>query len=343
MSTTERDSADREARGPDPMEIEEAASFASRLVAGRYVNLHDPTDHTLRDVWRWRRQGGAVPWPRLVVDAPQPPPPKLPPGRIGATFIGHASWLVQIGGVAVLLDPIWSHRASPIRFLGPYRVRAPGQKLDALPPVELLLVSHNHYDHMDLPTLREVRRRWNPPALTGLGNARHLAKVGIEARELDWWQAAEVAGLRVTYVPAQHFSARTAFDRRLALWGGFVIQASDGVTLYFAADSGWCPHFQEIGRRFPRIDLALLPIGAYAPRWFMRTQHMDPEEAVRAHLALRARRSLGMHFGTFAGLTDEAIDEPAEHLAAAREAMGVAPEDFQVPAFGATYEWPVTA
>jgi L-ascorbate metabolism protein UlaG (beta-lactamase superfamily) len=303
-----------------------------------FHNVHDRTGKTLRDVWRWRRSSTPEPWPAWVEDPPQPPPARLGPGRIAATFIGHASVLVQLGGRCVLLDPIWSPRCSPLRFAGPRRVRRPGQALAALPGVDLLLVSHNHYDHLDLPTLRQVRRRWQPPAATGLGNARHLAKAGIHgARELDWWDSVELAGLRVTYVPAQHFSARTPFDRNRSLWGGFVIEAP-GACVYFAADSGWCPHFAEIAARFPRIDLALLPIGAYAPRFFMRTQHMDPEEAVAAHKVLRPRRSIGMHFGTFAGLTDEAIDAPERWLAEARARQGVTAEAFGTIPFGATLE-----
>jgi L-ascorbate metabolism protein UlaG (beta-lactamase superfamily) len=304
-----------------------------------FHNVFDRAEKTLRDVWRWRRTATPVPWPEWVEDPPQPPPTRLGPGRIGATFIGHASFLLQLGGRCVLLDPVWSPRASPLRFAGPKRVRAPGQALAALPGCDLLLVSHNHYDHLDLATLRQIRHRWQPPAATGLGNAQHLAKAGITgARELDWWETVELAGLRLTYVPAQHFSARTPFDRNRSLWGGFVLQAADGATVYFAADSGWCPHFAEIAARFPRIDLALLPIGAYEPRLFMRTQHMDPEEAVEAHRVLRPRQSIGMHFGTFAGLTDEAIDAPERWLAEARARQGVAAEAFRTLAFGATLE-----
>jgi L-ascorbate metabolism protein UlaG (beta-lactamase superfamily) len=300
-----------------------------------FHNVHDRTAKSFRDVLRWRRESRPVPWPRWIEDAPQPPPPRLPAGRIGATFIGHASFLLQLGGRCVLVDPVWSMRASPLPFAGPRRVRAPGQALAALPGCDLLLASHNHYDHLDLPTLRRIRRRWAPPAVTGLGNARHLAKAGLRgATELDWWQSTEAAGLRVTYVPAQHFSARTLFDRNRSLWGGFVLEAP-GATVYFAGDSGWCPHFAEIGRRLPRIDLALLPIGAYAPRFFMKTQHMDPEEAVMAHRALGARRSLGMHFGTFAGLTDEPIEEPAARLATALAAEGLPAEEFATLPFGA--------
>jgi L-ascorbate metabolism protein UlaG (beta-lactamase superfamily) len=204
--------------------------------------------------------------------------------------------------------------------------------------VDLLLVSHNHYDHMDLPTLRKVQARWSPYVATGLGNARHLAKAGIRSGvELDWWQSTELAGARVTYVPAQHFSSRGLNDRDRCLWGGFVIEAH-GAVVYFAGDSGYCPHFAEIGSRFPRIDLALIPIGAYDPRWFTRRNHVDPQEAVQAHLDLKPRRSLGMHFGTFQ-LTDEAIDAPVLALRRARAEAGVADADFDILAFGETREY----
>jgi L-ascorbate metabolism protein UlaG (beta-lactamase superfamily) len=300
----------------------------------RFRNAEAHGANSIREVVRWQRRRHPAPWPEWVEDPAHPPPPRLASG-LAVTYIGHASFYVQIAGRGVLLDPIWSARCSPLSFIGPKRVRAPGQKLGALPGVDLLLVSHNHYDHMDLPTLRRVRRRWNPLCFTGLENARHLRKVGIIAHELDWWQHVETAGLTITYVPAQHFSARGLTDRNRSLWGGFVIQGG-GHTLYYAADSGWCRHFAEIGQRFPGIDLALLPIGAYEPRWFMHIQHMNPEEAVRAHLALGARRSIGMHFGTFAGLTDEGFDAPLRALAAARERHGVAEQDFTTLPCGAT-------
>ena len=304
----------------------------------RFFNPHARQGKSLEDLRRWRQTRQKQEWPEHVEDPTFPPPGRVAPDRIAATFIGHSTFLVQVGGVCVLIDPIWSKRCSPVFFAGPRRVRRPGQGLDALPGVNLLLVTHNHYDHMDLPTLRRVRARWAPPVATGLGNARHLAKADIRsAVELDWWQSTELAGARVTYLPAQHFSARGLYDRNRCLWGGFVVEAG-GAVVYFAGDSGYCPHFAEIGRRFPRIDLALLPIGAYEPRWFMRQQHVDPEEAVRAHLDLGARRSLGMHFGTFQ-LTEEAIDAPVLALRQARAQAGVAEADFDVLAFGETREY----
>jgi L-ascorbate metabolism protein UlaG (beta-lactamase superfamily) len=305
----------------------------------RFFNPHAPHRKSLADVRRWRRTRQRQPWPAWIEDPVQPPPAPASRDEIAVTFIGHATFLLQIGGVRVLLDPIWSARCSPVPFAGPRRVRPPGQPLDALPGVDLLLVTHNHYDHMDLPTLRQVRRRWAPVTATGLDNARHLRKAGIRhALELDWWQTASLAGARVTYVPAQHFSARTLRDRNRSLWGGFVIEAGRH-TVYFAGDSGYGPHFAAIAERFPALDLALLPIGAYEPRWFMRQQHVDPAEAVQAHLDLGPRRSLGMHFGTFQ-LTDEAIDAPLTELAAARAAAGLSRAAFDVLAFGETRRYP---
>ncbi len=308
----------------------------------RFFNPYAPHPRTASDVRRWRRERRKEPWPERV-DVPfLAPPGHTAHDRISATFIGHSTFLVQIGGLRVLTDPIWSERCSPVSFAGPRRARRPGQSLDALPGVDLLLVSHNHYDHMDLPTLREVRKRWAPPVATGLHNARHLAKARMRsAVELDWWDCTELAGARVTYVPAQHFSARTLRDRDRSLWGGFVVEAN-GATVYFAGDSGYSPHFAEIGRRFPRIDLALLPIGAYEPRWFMRRNHVDPSEAVRAHLDIRPRRSLGMHFGTFQ-LTDEAIDAPVVALREARAGAGVAEHEFDVLEFGEPREFATAA
>jgi len=305
----------------------------------RFFNPYARQGKSRADIQRWQRTRQRATWPDHVEDRILPPPGRASADRISVTFIGHSTFLLQVGGLCVLTDPIWSKRCSPVSFVGPRRARPPGQPLDALPGVDLLLVSHNHYDHMDLPTLRKVQARWAPPTATGLGNARHLAKARIRsAVELDWWQSTDIGGARVTYVPAQHFSSRGLYDRNRCLWGGFVIEAG-GAVVYFAGDSGYCPHFAEIGRRFPRIDLALLPIGAYEPRWFMRQQHVDPEEAVRAHLDLRARRSVGMHFGTFQ-LTDEEIDAPVSALRQAQARASVAEADFDVLAFGETREYP---
>ena len=211
-----------------------------------FRNLHDPTVKTLREVWRWRRAATPEPWPRRVDDPPQPPPVRVGAGRIAATFIGHATFLLQIGGRCVLFDPIWSARASPCASPGRAGCGRRDRPWRRCRACDLLLVTHCHYDHLDLPTLRAVRRRWKPAAATGLGNARHLAKAGIRgARELDWWEEARFGRLRVTYVPAQHFSARTPWDRNRSLWGGFVVEAEDGGRVYFAGDSGLVPAFRR--------------------------------------------------------------------------------------------------
>jgi L-ascorbate metabolism protein UlaG (beta-lactamase superfamily) len=283
---------------------------------------------------RWMLHRRPARWPRWVADETFPAPRPAAADALAATFIGHSTWLLQLGRVAVLTDPIWSMRAGPLGFVGPRRARAAGQPMEALPRIDVVVVSHCHYDHLDLPTLRRICADSSPTAVTGLGNGRHLAKAGLPARELDWWESVAVGGVRITYVPAQHFSARTPFDRNRVLWGGFVIEAN-GLTAYFAGDTGYGPHFGAIRVACAPIDLALLPIGAYEPRWFMAFHHMNPEEAVRAHLDLGARASVGMHYGTFQ-LTDEAIDAPVAALAAARERYGVPEEQFRALGFGET-------
>jgi L-ascorbate metabolism protein UlaG (beta-lactamase superfamily) len=307
----------------------------------RFFNPHAPTGKGRRELARlWRDPAWKdAPWPERVEDPDFPHPAPPPPGTVSATFIGQASFLVQVGGLAILTDPVFSRHAGPFGRLGPRRARPPGIALDRLPPIDLILVSHGHYDHMDLPTLRtltEGRGRSGPRVVSGLGNAAFLGRKGVgPVTELDWWQGTEgPGGLGITFVPAQHWSSRTPWDRNRTLWGGFLLEMGSA-RIYFAGDSGYCPHFREIGERFPGIDLALLPIGAYEPRWFMATQHMNPAEAVRAHGELGARASVAMHFGTFR-LTPEAIDAPARALAVAREAAGLPPEAFRVPGFGET-------
>ena len=235
-----------------------------------------------------------------------------------ATWIGHATVFLRLGGAAVLTDPMFSERASPLRFAGPRRLVAPGVPLEELPPVNLALVSHDHYDHTDLPSLRVLAAR-GTRFVVPRGMGELLRGVGGEAVELSWWETAEVAGLRVHCVPAQHFSGRTLTDRNRRLWAGFVVEGA-GIRVYHAGDSAYFAGFGEIARRLGPIDLAVLPIGAYLPPEIMRPVHMDPDEAVRAALDLGAREVMGMHYGTF-DLTDEPLDEPpARFLGAAARA-----------------------
>ncbi len=247
-------------------------------------------------------------WPSRIPVEPRRPP-TVGPDDLVVTFVGHATFLIQVGAISLLTDPVYAERASPVSFAGPRRVRAPGVRFDDLPAISLVLVSHNHYDHCDLGTLLALDRRFHPQLVAPIGNGRLLRSAGIgRVEEIDWWQRASAAPLPVTLTPAQHFSSRNMFDRNRGLWGGFLIEAA-GRRILFAADSGYGAHFREIAARLGPIDLALLPIGAYEPRWFMQDIHMNPAEAVRAHLDLGARQSVAMHFGTFQ-LTPEGIDEP---------------------------------
>ena len=270
--------------------------------------------------WQLRRERGF--WPAWVDEAPGPPPPRrVGGGRLRVTFINHATLLIQMDDLNVLTDPIWSERTSPLSFVGPKRHRAPGIRFDDLPPIDVVVVSHNHYDHLDIPTLRRLQQRDRPRIVTPLGNGALMRRGGVDhAIELDWWGRAEARPTFVTLVPARHFCARAISDRNRNLWGGFVISGASG-NVYFAGDTGWGAHFAEVGARFAPIRAALLPIGAYLPRWFMHPVHIDPGQAVEAHAALGARTSVPMHYGTFF-LGDDGIDEPLRELRSAVAAKG---------------------
>ncbi|MEO8034752.1 MAG: MBL fold metallo-hydrolase, partial [Acidobacteriota bacterium] len=263
--------------------------------------------------WRMTRKPGH--WPDFL-DAPYgpAPPSRVDGGAVRVTFVNHATLLIQMDGVNILTDPIWSDRTSPVSFVGPRRHRPPGIRFGDLPPIDAVLVSHNHYDHLDVATLRRLRGRDQMPIITPLGNDLALERYGIEGGiALDWWSETRITNrVRVTVVPARHFSSRGLSDRNANLWGGFVISGPSG-NVYFAGDTGWGRHFEEIGRRFSPIRAALLPIGSYLPRWFMHPVHIDPAQAVDAHLALRAQTSIAMHYGTFA-LGDDGMLDPVHDL-----------------------------
>ncbi|WP_367614880.1 MBL fold metallo-hydrolase [Plastoroseomonas arctica] len=305
---------------------------ARRDASGRFLNPDGSNGgKTLGDIWRLQKHEG-VGWPAVVAPPQVTSLPAVPPGHAGLTHIGHATTLIQIaGGPTLLIDPIWSERCSPVGWFGPKRVRPAALDFDALPPLDAILVTHNHYDHCDLPTLRRLAARARVPVITGLGNAGLIAPTGLApVTELDWWGEHVLAdGTRLTYTPTQHGSARGPFDRCRALWGGFCIEAHGGRILA-TGDTAWGPHLAEIGAELGPFDAALIPIGAYDPEWFMGSVHITPEQAVVAHHALRARVSLAMHWGVFR-LSGEAINEPPARL---REARGEA--DFRVPDFGET-------
>jgi len=302
----------------------------------RFFNPHGSGPRPIKDVVAWQRTRQKAVWPISVPLRPQAPPPHdVAAGRAAVTFIGHSTFLIRTAAAAFVTDPVFTTHAGPFGRTGPRRVRPPALAIADLPPLNLVLLSHNHYDHLQPSSLRGVARRGRPSIVTALGLGPVVSPLGFSsAAELDWWQTHEVAGVRVTSVPAQHFSARTPWDRDRTLWSGFIVE-SGGVTIYFAGDTGYSPDFREIGKRFPNIDVALIPIGAYEPRWFMQPVHANPEEAVRIHLDVRARRSIGMHFGTFQ-LTDEGIDEPVAALSRACAAGAVADGAFTVLDFGET-------
>jgi L-ascorbate metabolism protein UlaG (beta-lactamase superfamily) len=302
----------------------------------RFFNPGVPrTSRSLLQVLRWRIRAERAVWPMGIVDPAFPAPPEtVPGGRVAITFINHATFMIRFSGMTVLTDPIFSERCSPVSWAGPRRARPPGIALADLPRPDVVLLSHNHYDHMDLPSLRAIKGRYDPQFVTTLGNAPALARIGIQATELDWWQDVTHGSLTITATPARHFSARTPFDRNRTLWGGFMLRTAAGQVL-FAGDSAAGSHWDDIRVRLGPPDVALLPIGAYEPRWFMAAAHMNPQEAVQAHGALGARRSVGMHFGTFQ-LTDEAFEAPLDALAAALRVAGMDPDEFSTNGFGET-------
>ena len=271
-------------------------------------------------------------WPARIDEPPQRPAP-LDGAVAVVTFIGHATFLIQTAAGNFLTDPMYSDRAGPFGLLGPRRVRQPAVRFEDLPAISTVLLSHNHYDHCDRATLARLAKRFDPVVITPIGNGALLKSTGLrKVEELDWWQDAKTSPLPLTLTPAHHFSARTPFDRNRALWGGFLIAIAHR-RIYFAGDSAYAPFFREVRRRLGRIDLALLPIGAYEPRWFMRSVHMNPAEALQAHLDLEASESIAMHFGTFQ-LTTEGIDEPVRALEQARLAHHVEPSAFRAIGFG---------
>jgi len=274
-------------------------------------------------------------WPRHVDVTPQIPPAPRDDHDIVITFIGHATFLIRTAQATVLTDPMFSKRASPVSFAGPKRVHDPGVRLADLPRIDVVLLSHNHYDHCDLPTLRHLADRFQPLVITPSRNKELLEKAELtRIEQLGWWQSARKTPFPVTVAPAQHFSARTPFDRNQALWGSFVFELA-GKRLFFAGDTGYSEHFRMIRARAGRMDLALLPIGAYEPRWFMKPAHMNPEEAVQTFLDLGAGEFVAMHWGTFR-LTDEPMLEPPTRTRAAWQSARLPEDRLHIPRHGQT-------
>ncbi|MEH2481415.1 L-ascorbate metabolism protein UlaG (beta-lactamase superfamily) [Nitrobacteraceae bacterium AZCC 2146] len=288
----------------------------------------------LGEVLRWQFGGGRqrATWPKW---APSPhadtPPPRVDGDKVRLSFVGHVSWLIQTAGQNILIDPVWSDRASPLKFAGPRRVNDPGIAFEALPRIDTVLVSHGHYDHLDVATLSRLAGKFSPRVITPLGNDKTMRKADrtIRAEAFDWHDRADLGGgLAVTLVPTRHWTARGLFDRNEALWASFVLETPAG-KIYVVCDSGYGSgaHFRRVRDAHGPLRLAILPIGAYEPRWFMKDQHMNPDDAVKALADCGAERALAHHHGTFQ-LTDEAIDAPATGLGVALDAAEIPRERF---------------
>jgi L-ascorbate metabolism protein UlaG (beta-lactamase superfamily) len=299
---------------------------------------------SLGEVLRWQFGRGrkrAI-WPDW---APSPhadaPPARVDGGKVRLSFVGHASWLIQTAGLNILIDPVWSDRVSPVSFAGPKRRNDPGIAFEALPEIDVVLVSHGHYDHLDARTLSKLAASFAPRVITPLGNdvAMREADSAIKAEPFDWHDRVELGErVAVTLVPTRHWSARGLLDRNKALWASFVLETPAG-NIYIVCDSGYGEgkHFRRVAEAHGPLRLAILPIGAYEPRWFMRDQHMNPSDAVKALFDCGAEQALAHHHGTFQ-LTDEAIDAPAIALGAALDEAKLPREKFAVLKPGQVWE-----
>lgn len=298
----------------------------------KFLNKKNTVTKSLWQVLKWKITETPTKWPEYIpVNPKKINRPKAKKGELRTTFINHASFLVQMGEVNILTDPIYSQRSSPVSFAGPKRVREPGVRFEDLPKIDVVVISHNHYDHFDLATLRKLKDKFDPTFLLGIGHDPLLEKLGIKKfKMMDWNDVTIINGVKFTFLTCQHWSARGISDRNHMLWGSFAFE-DDFHKVYFAGDTGYGDFFKEINSQFNFFDLALIPVGAYEPRWFMKDQHMNPEEAVLAHIDLKSKLSIGMHFGTFQ-LTNEGIDTPGAELETAKQRYNV--KNFLMPDFG---------
>ncbi|MBR0557695.1 MBL fold metallo-hydrolase [Ciceribacter sp. L1K23] len=298
----------------------------------RFFNPGGVEPGTLKDVWKWQTNGQKSRWPKKV-ELPNParPADHVKGADLRVTMVGHASMLIQVAGINILTDPVWSTRASPLSFAGPKRVIRPGIEFDDLPPIDVVLVTHNHYDHLDMKTLVRLNEEHGPHFVTPLGNDTIIHNVIPEAKmsavdwgdRLDYWD-----GLSIIAEPCHHWSARGMNDRRMALWAAFVLETPAG-RIYHIGDTGFHDgiNYRAAAEKYGDFRLAILPVGAYEPRWFMKGQHQNPQEAVQGFRIVNAAYAIGHHFGTFQ-LTDEAIETPVHDLAIALEAAEIAPTRF---------------
>jgi L-ascorbate metabolism protein UlaG (beta-lactamase superfamily) len=294
----------------------------------RFQNPGNAKAKGLPEVIQWMLQRQRGPWTEITTTKRAVEPASAIDNGIRVTFINHTTFLIQTAGLNILTDPVYSERVSPFTWAGPRRMRPPGIDFNELPNIDVVMISHNHYDHLDIATVSKLKAVFDPQFVVPLGVGAFLKKNNITRYlELDWWQTAEVDSVVFQSVPAQHFSGRGLSDRDATLWCGYVLHSAGG-TLYFAGDTGYNEKtFVEIGERCGPVDVAIIPIGAYKPAWFMSPVHCSPAEAVRIHRDVKAKRSIAAHFGTFP-LADDGQDEPVEALSEARKEAGLPEADF---------------
>ncbi|MFP8490051.1 MBL fold metallo-hydrolase [Gracilimonas sp. Q87] len=286
-----------------------------------FENPDEVPEKTFFDVMKWyfqRDQGEWTPVPESEITFAAKPVSNVIDGMV-ITYVNHSTFLIQVAGVNILTDPVWSDRVSPVSFAGPKRYRPAGVRFEDLPRIDLIVISHNHYDHLNLETLKKINEIYEPRVIAPLGVGRMLNSNGInKVFELNWWDNKVIdSDITIHSVQAQHFSARGLFDRDKTFWNGYVIETPAG-NVYFAGDTGYGSFFKDIGQRYPNIKVGLIPIGAYKPRWFMKPMHVNPEEAIQVHKDVGAEISFGMHFGTFP-LADDGMKDPENDFSSAMQ------------------------
>ena len=305
----------------------------------KFFNPSGQSARGFRDAAKWQtdQKREKKPW-TVITDAQMgmKPTPSVSDGNLRVTYIGHSTVLIQMDGLNILTDPVWYESASPVQWAGPKRVKPAGIKMADLPTIHLILQSHNHWDHLDIVNLPKIYARDKPFIITSLGVSEFLNKNSMTlTHDMDWWDeyafktTSNTEGVTITCLPAQHFSGRGTRDRNATLWSGFMISSKKSGNVYFAGDSGYATFFKQIGEKFGTVRLALIPIGAYKPEWFMSAIHCSPSEAVQIHQDVRAEKSLAIHHSTFP-LADDGQKEPIEELEKALMANGLTNEDFFV-------------
>lgn len=306
-----------------------------------FKNLTGIPANGLAEVFKYITTRNPEPWQRNYETFVREEPLPISDGNdVHVTFVNHSTFIIQYEGMTILTDPVWSQRCSPVQFVGPARFRPPGVRYSDIAHVDLVVISHNHYDHLDKISIQNIIKDHNPKFIVPLGLDHLIRKWGATQIEvLDWWQTSKTGGLNIQAVPANHFTSRGTFDRDQTLWCGYILEKK-GHKIYFAGDTGYGEVFKEIGQREGPIDVSLIPIGAYLPRWFMSPIHVSPKESVLIHQDVKSQHSIGMHFGTFA-LADDGPNRPIADLAIEKSNRSIAEDEFIVPDEGHSYKFSI--